>query len=151
MFPDHQHQHDSPRLVRQIIGPHPSSTKIEFWWLNTEISCSIIMRVNNLQLHDQECTITELQKPDTRKVLWVYVSITYSHKWVLVAQSCLTLCNPMDCRPPSCSVHGILQARILEWVTIPFSRRSSWPRDQTWVFSIEGSFFTIWATREAPF
>ena len=43
----------------------------------------------------------------------------------LVAKSCLTLCNPMDCSPPGSSVHGILQARILEWVAIPFSRGSS--------------------------
>ena len=48
------------------------------------------------------------------------------------------------------SDHGILQARILEWVAIPFSRGSSWHRDQTWVFCIAGRFFTIWATREAP-
>ena len=41
---------------------------------------------------------------------------------VLFAQSCPTLCDPMDCTPPGSSVHGILQARILEWVTIPFSR-----------------------------
>ena len=44
-------------------------------------------------------------------------------------QSCLTLCNPMDCSPPGSSVHGILQARILEWVAMPSSRGSSWPRD----------------------
>ena len=50
-------------------------------------------------------------------------------KKVLVAQSCLTLCDPMDCRPPGSSVHGILQARILEWVAVPFSRGSSQPRD----------------------
>ena len=46
-----------------------------------------------------------------------------------VAQSCLTLCDPMDCSPPGSSVHGILQARILEWVAISFSRGSSQPRD----------------------
>ena len=57
---------------------------------------------------------------------------------VLVAQSCLTLCDPMACSPPSSSVLGILQARILEWIAIPFSRRSSWPRDQTWVSRIAG-------------
>ena len=50
---------------------------------------------------------------------------------VLVAQSCLTLCNPMDCSLPGSSVHGILQARILEWVAMPFSTGSSQPRDQT--------------------
>ena len=53
-----------------------------------------------------------------------------------VAQSCLTLCNPVDCRPPGSSVHGILQARIPKWVAIPFSRGSSRPRDQTWVSRI---------------
>ena len=47
----------------------------------------------------------------------------------LVAQSCLTLCDPMNYSPPGSSVHGILQARILEWVAIPFSRGSSQPRD----------------------
>ena len=46
-------------------------------------------------------------------------------------QSCLNLCDPMDCSPPGSSVHGILQARILEWVAISSSRGSSWPRDQT--------------------
>ena len=49
---------------------------------------------------------------------------------VLVAQLCPTLCDPMDCRPPAFSVHGILLARILEWVAIPFFRESSQPRDR---------------------
>jgi len=64
---------------------------------------------------------------------------------VKVAQSHLTLCDPMDY-----IVHGILQARILEWVTFPFSRGSSQPRDWTQVFHIAGGFFTSWATGEAP-
>ena len=62
---------------------------------------------------------------------------------VLVPQSCLTLCDLMDCSPPGSSVHGILQARMLEWVAIPFSRRSSPPRDQTQVSSIAGGFFIV--------
>ena len=61
---------------------------------------------------------------------------------VLVTQSCLTLCNPLDYSPSDSSVHGILQARILEWVVIPFSRGSSWPWDRTWV---------SWTTRVAQF
>ena len=56
----------------------------------------------------------------------------------------------MDCGPPGSSVHGISQARIMEWVAISFSRVSSRPRDQTWVSCIAGKFFTLWATREAP-
>ena len=70
-------------------------------------------------------------------------------KTVLVAQLCLTLHNPIDCSPPGSSVHGILQARILEWVTIPFFRGSSQLRDWTQVSWIAGRFFTVWATREA--
>ena len=56
------------------------------------------------------------------------------------------LCNPTDCSPPGSSVHGILQARILEWVAIPFSRGSSWPRGWTKVSHTAGRFFTIWTT-----
>ena len=63
---------------------------------------------------------------------------------VKVTQSCLTLWDRMDY-----TVHGILQARILEWVAFPFSRRSSQPRDGTQVSHVSGGFFTSWATREA--
>ena len=59
---------------------------------------------------------------------------------VKVAQSCLTLCDPMDY-----IVHGILQAGMLEWVAFPFSSRSSWPRNQTGVSCIADGFFTNWA------
>ena len=68
---------------------------------------------------------------------------------VLVTQLCPTLCNPMECSPPGSSVHGILQARILEWIGIPFSRASPQHRDRTWDSCIAGRFFIIWATREA--
>ena len=87
---------------------------------------------------------------------------TFSHSWfissmilnkakakVLATQLCPTLCDPTNCNPPGSSVHGILQAGILEWIVIPFSRGSSQPRDQTQVSHIAGRFFAIWATREA--
>ena len=64
-------------------------------------------------------------------------------KWVKVTQSCPTLCDPMDC-----TVHGILQARMLEQVAVPFYRGSSQPREQIQVSCTAGGFFTIWATRE---
>ena len=67
----------------------------------------------------------------------------YEVKWKSL-QFCPTLCDPIDC-----TVHGILQARILEWVAFPFSRGSSQPRDGTQVSHIAGGFFTSWATREA--
>ena len=57
-------------------------------------------------------------------------------------QSCPTLCSPMDCSLPGCSIHRILQARILEWVAKPFSRGSSWPRDQTRISCTAGRFLT---------
>ena len=68
---------------------------------------------------------------------------------VLVVQSCPILCDPMDCSLPGSRVHGILQARILEWVAILFSRGSPQPRDQTQVSCIASGFFTSCATREA--
>ena len=69
---------------------------------------------------------------------------------VTVAQSCPTLRDPVDGSPSGSSVHGILQARILKWVAIPFSWEgvSSWPGDRTQVSCIAGRFFTIWASQE---
>ena len=80
--------------------------------------------------------------------------ITFHEKWGLIqssyclcvcvpAWSCPAVCDPVDCSPPGSSVHGILQARILEGVAISFSRRSSQPRDRTPVSCIAGGFFTI--------
>ena len=70
--------------------------------------------------------------------------------WLLVVwmpaqslQSCLTLCHPRDCNPPGSSVHGILQARVLECIAIPFLRGSSQPRSPSQVSCIAGRFFTI--------
>ena len=62
-----------------------------------------------------------------------------------IPQSCLILCNPVDCSPPGSSVHGIFQTIILEWVSISCSRGFSWPKDQTsvsWVSCMAGGFFT---------
>ena len=61
---------------------------------------------------------------------------------VLVAQPCLTVCDPTDCSPPGSSVYGVVQARILEWVAFSFSRGSFQPRDQTQVSCVAGGFFT---------
>ena len=61
----------------------------------------------------------------------------------LVLTPCLTLFDPMNCSPPGSSVHEMFQARILEWVVIPFSRGSSQPRDRTWASCIASRFFTL--------
>ena len=84
--------------------------------------------------------------------IWLY-KLPYPPEFIclcrcLVAQSCPTLCDPMDCSLPDSSVHGIVQARILEWVAIPFSRGSSWPRDQTYLLFGRWILY-YWATWEA--
>ena len=80
-----------------------------------------------------------------------YLTYMQSETETEVAQSCPTLCNPMYCSLPCSSIHGIFQARILEWVAISFSRGSSQPKDWTRVSCIVGRHFTVWATREASY
>ena len=86
--------------------------------------------------------------------IYIYITISlFTHPSLeccaLVAQSYLTLCDPMDCRLQAPLSMGILQTRILEWVAMPSSRGSSQPKDQTQVSHRAGRFFTIWANREA--
>ena len=88
--------------------------------------------------------------PVAKSWTWLSSWTTAMSMWkALVSQLCPTLCDPMDCSPPGSSVHGILQARILEWVAISFSRGSSQPRDWTQLSHTAGRLFTHWATREA--
>ena len=68
---------------------------------------------------------------------------------VCACYSVVSDCDPMDCSPPGSSIHGILQAKILEWVAISYSRESSRWRDWTWISHREGRLFSVWATREA--
>ena len=86
-----------------------------------------------------QCLVTPLTSALTFSPLQSTKVITAS---VLATQSYPTLCDPVDCSPPGSSVRGILQARILEWVAISFSRGSSQPRDRTWVCYIAGRLFT---------
>ena len=88
-----------------------------------------------------------LKKKQTKK--HIQYTLLCLVKWSEVAQSCLTLCDPMDCSLPGSSVHGILQAIVLEWIAISFSRGSSQPRARTWVSHTVDRHFTVWATREA--
>ena len=98
---------------------------------------------------DAEAETPILWPPDVKN--W---HIWKEHEWVSevseVTQSCPTLYDPIDCSLPDSSIHGIFQARILEWVAISFSRRSSRPRDWTLVSRIVGRRFTIWAPRKRP-
>ena len=91
--------------------------------------------------HGSYCSVVNFRVLKlTFKALHIWTSASL---WRFVyVQSCPTLCNLMDCSPPGSSVHGISQARILEWVAIPFSRGSSRPRDQTPVSCLTGRYFT---------
>ena len=89
------------------------------------VSCLLHWHVGSLPLAPPE-------KPNANNLLGCCLSVT---------QSCLTLCNPMDCSSPDSSVREIFQARILEWVAISFSRASFQPRDQTRA-STAGRFLT---------
>ena len=83
-------------------------------------------------------------------LLWsLPVVLLCSSKSCMYAQSCPTLCDPLDCSLPVSSIHRISQARILEWVAISSSRGSFWPRDPTCASCIAGRFFTCWAIGEA--
>ena len=86
----------------------------------------------------------------SKKSVMHLVNTQYMVRWGEAAQSCPTLCDPVDCNLLGFSIHGILQARILEWIAISFSRGSSRPRDRTQVSLIGGRRFDLWATREAP-
>ena len=86
---------------------------------------------------------TILEKYLTHYYSHIYTPHIHTYMSVLVAQSCPTLCDPMDCSLLGSSVHGILQARILERVAIRFSRGSSRPKDQTRVSCVAGKFFTV--------
>ena len=97
-----------------------------------------------------------IRDPRIEPLLFNWQSPLLSDGWkesesekVLVTQSCPTLFDPMDYSLPGSSVHEILQARILEWIAISFSRRASQPREWTQVSHIAGRFFIVWATREA--
>ena len=86
-----------------------------------------------------------LQMARFHSFLWLN---THTHNVYENAHPSPTLCDPIDCSLPGSSVHGILQARILEWVAIPFSGGSFQPRDWAQVSCIAERFFTIWNNRE---
>ena len=104
----------------------------------------------------------DIMRGSPQRVIWMgqrgadpqgrVILSTGKKKWNVCAKSlqlCLTLSDPMGCSLPGSSVHGILQAWILEWVVMPSSRGSSHPRDRIWVSCIVGVFFTVSATKNS--
>ena len=107
--------------------------------------CPVSLGMSSL---DVRLSINRLYKTQISPICHLPTQHSLTHSFG--AQSCLTPCDPTNCSPPGSSVHGILQASILQQVAIPFSKGSSWPRDQTWVSCITWKFFSIWATRKDP-
>ena len=123
---------ESGQLWENLFPLKPLSMKS-----NSTLNClkhtsSLLSRYFSPNLH---ISLPSLRTDSSSQLYSVYVQACS------VAQSCLTLWSH-DCSPPGCSVHGIFQAKILEWVVISFSRGSSWPRDQTRISCITGRFFT---------
>ena len=116
------------------------------WWCPWLASIYLLSRNSLLKISD---TVEEIINSGVTAIKSYLATLSFeSESECEVSQSCPTLCDDMDCSLPGSSVHGIFQARILEWVAISFSRGSSPPRDRTWVSHIVGKHFTVWTTRE---
>ena len=121
----------------------------------TLIFCKILIVLGKTSYFIAEQDFVRISKVGKFDIILLVGCVGRSHySFVLCCaqslQSCPTPCDPMDCGPSGSSVHRILQAGILEWIAMPSSRGSSWPRDWTQLSYFAGRFFTIWATREAP-
>ena len=111
--------------------------------------CNVTAPVPGAGLLCPSSRSVSLTSPLSRPASWCFLWWMLVSQRREVAQSCPTLCNPMDQSLPVSSIHGIFQARVLEWVAISFSSGSSQPRDRTQVSRIGGRHFIVWATREA--
>ena len=143
----------SERLFHQLWSLVRSLNKTETQ--NTTLTLCIFLSVDKLNKVKSSFNTVYLWEGDTVKELFFgtiifAANILGNTVCVLITRLYPILYDPMDCSPPGSSVHGILQARIPEWVAISFSRESSGPRDRTWVSCIADGWFTIWTTREAP-
>ena len=136
-----------------VPGARKGQECFKAWYLKMEIDhtnlhpCTLAMRLCRISYQEEIF-------PQPLNVGWPHDLLPPTECFMVLllyslSKACPTLCNPRNCSPPDSSVIVILQARILKWVAILFSRVSSWPRDQTWVSCRVGEFFTIWTTREA--
>ena len=117
------------------VHPLPSSLEV------------VILKLFGLRTSSHFLTLLRISKE--LLLTWIISNDIYYAVLCLVSRWYPTLWDPMVCSSPGSSVHGILQARILQWIAMPSSRGSSQPRDQIQVSPIAGGFFTVWATREA--
>ena len=144
----------------------------QLWWVCTKHLHFVLYWTNmytcwyfpSQKIPESHTSVSKIQPPPTPFSLMrdCHLVEHRRHFWFGLRQNCdrdcsgfqrkkeksLSLCDPMDCSPPGSSVRGIFQARVLEWVSISFSRGSSWPRDWTLISRIVGRRFTVWTTRE---
>ena len=143
-----------PQHLQEGLVHHSCSTNI--CWINEKkmIEWCLVSPRFLLTFERIDCVIYE--SVSFSLILWEFIiylqSVKLLARTLKSLQSCLTLCNPMDCSPPGSSVHGILQARTLEWVPFPPPGESSRLRHQTASLmspALAGRFFTTCATWEA--
>ena len=142
------------RLIKDIRECVQNGVPYRTVKTNTYTFCVYVIQHwhTKMKLFGNTCMVNEGEKA----AKWIRFAVwakCYTYTYVYeseseVVQSCPTFCDFMDCSPPGFSVHGTFQARILEWVAISFSRRSSLSRDWTQVSHIVGRRFAVWATRE---
>ena len=119
------------------------------WWEESQMYLPVwTLEPWNSEQYTMKAQLCPLSLWVKERRFWGFIAL----KWLSdFTQSFPILCDPIDDKPPGSSVHGILQARILEWVAISFSRGSSWHRDWTQVSYTAGRLFIIWASREVVF
>ena len=134
---------------RSLVGWSPWHHKVVYGWATNTILPVCKAAGTTVTLLEPSWLEWELSYVGPEPALKQVHVIELPESESEVAQSCPTLCDPVDCSLSGSSVHGIFQARVLEWIAISFSRGSSGPRNQTRVSHIAGRRFTVWATREA--
>ena len=118
------------------IGTHPLKECFKKWFISNDISTSSL----NVHPWETSSSVTAVARPKYttpswgKRIIWLDPYLACS-----VTQSCLTLCNPVNCSPPGSSVREILQGRILEWAAMSFSGGSSWPRAWTHISCVSCS------------
>ena len=142
--------HFSPwvRSVWTIVWTIPPNGEFIVWtisskWLLTSLHGDYISLESSSSLLDLPFSSSSTSKSTLMyELCFVILFLPLCSSVYMHAQSCLTLCDPMDCSPAGSPVHEMFQARILEWVVVSFSRGSSWPRVESVSRALAGRFFT---------
>ena len=116
------------------------------WKIQNKVTYSSTVYYNYFSVDKLRFLVGVSISNSQKLVEWMYREVEGCRKWKWSLS--VRLCDPIDSSLPCSSIHGIFQARVLEWIAISFSRRPSWPGDRTRVSCILGRGFTVWATRK---